>query len=187
MAHATTGSSWLRPCSWVRAQYRHSANLLPYVATHPPLTLLLRKPSLTVGLTVRLIANFNEAPLTRTRIDLSPAEGTLVIDRRLLQGGQTLTFTKEGGRHLTAITTTPDRALASVATTAGPPVRQIFTVTKTGDQAITAITVPPDPASTDPKVDATRLSESSDGASATLTTTVGECGWFDHAGSFLLR
>ena len=150
----------------------------------PPLTLLLRKPWLTVGLTVRLIANFNAAPLTRTRI--GPAEGTLGIARRLLQGGQTLTFTKEGGRRLTAITTTPDRALASVATTAGPPVRQICTVTKTGDQTITAITVPPDPTSTDLKVDATRLSESDDGASATLTTTVGECGWFDHAGSFLL-
>ena len=145
----------------------------------PPLTLLLRKPSLTVGLTVRLIANFNAAPLTSKRIDLGPAEGTLGTARRLLQGGQTLTFTKEGGRHLTAITTTPDRALASVATTAGPPVRrQIFTVTKTGDQTITAITVPPDPASTDPKVDATRLSGS--------TTTDGECGRFDHAGSFLL-
>lgn len=163
----------------------------------PPLTLLLRKPSLTVGLTVpvRLIANFNEAPLTRTRIDLSPAEGTLGIARRSLQGGQTLTFTKggqtltftkEGGRRLTANTTTTDRALASVATTAGPPVRQIYTVTKTGDQTITAITVPPDPTSTDLKVDATRLSESGDGASATSTTTDGECGRFDHAGSFLL-
>ena len=154
----------------------------------PPLTLLLRKPSLTVGLTVpvRLIANFNEAPLTRTCIDLSPAEGTLGIARRSLQGGQTLTFTKEGGRRLTANTTTTDRALASVATTAGPPVRQIYTVTKTGDQTITAITVPPDPTSTDLKVDATRLSESGDGASATSTTTDGECGRFDHAGSFLL-
>lgn len=152
----------------------------------PPLTLLLRKPSLTVGLTVRLIADFNAAPLTRTRMDLSPAEGTLGIARRSLQGGHTLTFTKEGGRRLTAITTTPDRALASVATTAGPPVRQICTVPKTGDQTITAITVPPDPTSTDLKVDATRLSDSGDGASATLTTTDGECGWFDHAGSFLL-
>ena len=91
-----------------------------------------------------------------------------------LPGGQTLTFTNTRGETSTAtITTTPDRALASSATTAGPPVRPVvFTVTKTGDQTVTTITTPP--TDMDLKVDATGL-ESGDGASTTLTTAVGEC------------
>ena len=119
---------------------------------------------------LRLPTGFNAAPLMSTRIGLGL--GT-TAGLGGLPGGQTLTFTNTRGETSTAtITTTRDRALAFLATTARPSVRQVFTVTKTGDQTVTTITTPP--TDMDLKVDATGV-ESGDGASTTLTTAVGEC------------